>query len=126
MIIRLPIDIKSLYLNIKNDNESGHTATVATPIIQYGGINEALIKVYDIPENINSYSKEGIISELLVKSRTEARIDKVFVFNKLSVNGERIENSCSFAMYVREETKEGYVHCGRKKLHYPTTLQYSG
>ena len=32
MIIRLPIDIKLLYLNIKNDNESGHTATVATSL----------------------------------------------------------------------------------------------
>ena len=33
-IIRLPIDTKSLYFNIKNDNKTGHTATVATPLKQ--------------------------------------------------------------------------------------------
>ena len=49
MIIRLPIDIKSLYLNIKNDNESGHTATVATPLKQYGSVHEELLPIFDIP-----------------------------------------------------------------------------
>lgn len=32
--IYLHIDTKSLYMNIKNDNKTGHTATVATPIKQ--------------------------------------------------------------------------------------------
>ena len=30
--IKLPIDTKSLYFNIKNDNLNGHTATVASPL----------------------------------------------------------------------------------------------
>lgn len=125
MIIRLPIDVKSLYFNIKNDNESGHTATVATPIKQYGGVNEDLIKVLDIPENINVISRESIIGQILSKSRAEARIDKVFVFDKISVNGIMVENIPSFCMYIREETAEGYVHKGRQKLHYPPSLKFS-
>lgn len=125
MIIRLPIDVKSLYLNIKNDNEAGHTATVATPISQYGGVNEQLARVYQIPETLNVYSREELISMLLARSRAEAKITNVYVFDKLSVNGCRIESNTSFAMYVREETKEGYIHCGRRKLHYPISLKYS-
>ena len=99
MIIRLPIDIKSLYLNIKNDNESGHTATVATPLKQYGGVNEQLIKILDIPENVNPVSKEGMISQILSKSRAEAKINNVFVFDKISVNGIRVENIPSYCIY---------------------------
>ena len=125
MIIRLPIDIKSLYLNIKNDNESGHTATVATPLKQYGGVNEQLVKILDIPENINPVSKEGMISQILSKSRAEAKINNVFVFDKISVNGISLENVPSYCIYIREETAEGYVHCGRQKVHYPITFKYS-
>ena len=51
-IIRLPIDTKSLYFNIKNDNESGHTATVATPLKQGSSLHLELAEVYKIPENI--------------------------------------------------------------------------
>ena len=125
MIIRLPIDIKSLYFNIKNDNESGHTATVATPLKQYGGVNEELIKIHKIPENVHPISKELMIDQILSKSRAEARIDKIFVFDKISVNGIQVDNIPSYAMYIREETAEGYVHCGRQKVHYPTTFKFS-
>ena len=38
-VIRLPIDTKSLYFNIKNDNKTGHTATVATPLKQGASIS---------------------------------------------------------------------------------------
>lgn len=125
MIIRLPIDVKSLYFNIKNDNETGHTATVATPLKQYGGINEKLIKILQIPENINAVSREGIIGQILSKSRASAKINNVFRFDKISVNGMTIVGVPSFCIYVREETQEGYVHCGRQKVHYPTSLKYS-
>ena len=37
--IRLPIDLKSLYYNIFNDNEKGHTCTVATPLKQGKSVN---------------------------------------------------------------------------------------
>ena len=125
MIIRLPIDIKSLYLNIKNDNESGHTATVATPLKQYGSVHEELLPIFDIPENINQISKEELIGSLMMKSRAEAKIIHVCVFDKISVNGVAVNNIPSYCIYVREETAPTNVHCGRQKVHYPTTFKYS-
>ena len=125
MTIRLPLDIKSLYLNIKNDNESGHTATVATPLKQYGAAHEELMPIFDIPDNINVISKEDLITSILSKSRAEARIVKVCVFDKISVNGILLNGVSSFCIYVREETAPTNVHCGRQKIHYPTTLKFS-
>ena len=124
MIVRLPIDIKSLYLNIKNDNESGHTATVATPLKQYGSVNNQLMPIFNIPTNLNQISKESLISEILAKSRADAAIVKVCVFDNISVNGIMIENIPSFCIYVREETATTNVHYGRQKIHYPITLKY--
>ena len=72
-VIRLPIDIKSLYFNIKNDNETGHTATVATPLKQGSSIHEELAQIRNIPENINSYSRDSLISQILSKSRNHYR-----------------------------------------------------
>lgn len=125
MIIRLPIDIKSLYYNIKNDNEFGHTATVATPLRQYGTWHEDLMQIFDIPENINPISRENVISKIISKSRVGARINNIYVFDKLSVNGMKLSNVPSFCIYVREEIDPDNVHCGRQKIHYPTTFRYS-
>lgn len=125
MLIRLPIDIKSLYKNIKNDNESGHTATVATPLKQYGSFHEELLPILEIPENINPISREDLIGKLLMHSRAEAKITKVFVFDHICVNGIRLYNVPSFCIYVREEISPTNVHCGRQKIHYPTTLKFA-
>lgn len=125
MKIRLPIDIKSLYFNIKNDNQTGHTATVATPIIQGKSVHRDLERIKEIEENINRNSREELIAQILSKSRAEATITNVFVFDKLSVNGVKIDLDCSFCMYIREETSRSNVHFGRQKLHYPPSLKYS-
>ena len=122
MVVRLPIDLKSLYFNIKNDNKSGHTATVATPLKQGASIRQELSQITQIPENINSTSREMLISQLLSKSRADAKINNVFVFDHISVNGKLLENIPSFCMYIREETSPNNVHCGRQKLHYPPSL----
>ncbi len=124
-IIRLPIDTKSLYFNIKNDNEHGHTATVATPLKQGASIHEELSKIITIPENINEYCRDALVSQILSKSRAEAIIPNVFVFDKIKVNGEEITCDASFCIYVREETSLSNVHCGRQKVHYPPSLKYS-
>ena len=108
MIIRLPIDVKSLYYNIKNDNETGHTATVSTPIRQGSSVDEELVKIFSIPENISYAAKECIIGKLLMKSRAEVKILNVFVFNKIFVNNQEVDGCPSFCLYVREETKKGY------------------
>lgn len=123
-VIRLPIDTKSLYFNIKNDNKHGHTATVATPLKQGSSVRQELAQISDIPENINSVSRESLISQLLSKSRAAAKINKVFLFDRVSVNGKVLENTPSFCMYIREETAPSNIHCGRQKLHYPPSLIY--
>ena len=48
--ILLPIDTKSLFLNIFNDNESGHTATVSTPIKQGNSTNERLMQIFKMED----------------------------------------------------------------------------
>lgn len=125
MKLRFLIDTKSLYLNIKNDNASGHTATVATPIKQYNSWNNDLIDIFKLPENINKGSRENIVGKLLSKSRAKVKINNLYVFDKISVNGVFLSNCPSFCMYVREEISEGYVHYGRQKLHYPMSFKYS-
>ena len=123
-VIRLPIDIKSLYFNIKNDNKRGHTATVATPLKQGASIREELSRITEIPANINSFSREELVSKILAKSRAQAKIAGLFVFDKLSVNGVALDDSDSFCMYIREETDPKNVHFGRQKVHYPLSLVY--
>ncbi len=124
-IIRVEIDTKSLYLNIKNDNEKGHTATVATPLKQGSSVRPELELLLNIPENINIYSKEKLVSNLLSKSRATAKINRVCVFDKIAVNGDVLKDLPSFCLYVREETDISNVHYGRQKLHYPMSLTYS-
>lgn len=123
-VIRLPIDIKSLYFNIKNDNEAGHTATVATPLRQGSSVHKELSKIRDIPQNINSYSRDGLISCILSKSRAEAIVTDVFIFENIAVNGMPVNCDVSFCIYIREETDPNNVHCGRQKVHYPISLKY--
>ena len=85
MIIRLPIDIKSLYANIKNDNQTGHTATVATPLRQGASVHEELAQIVSIPESISSETKGELATQILSKSRAEAIIPKIFVFTYLGL-----------------------------------------
>jgi len=123
-IIRLPIDVKSLYFNIKNDNETGHTPTVATPLKQGASIHEELVRIVEIPENIASYDREELISKIQSKSRVQAKINNIFVFDRIAVNGILLEGVPSFCMYIREETDPNNIHYGRQKVHYPISLVF--
>lgn len=123
--IILPIDTKSLFLNIFNDNESGHTATVSTPIKQGNSTNERLMQIFKIPKQINYNSKPKLIDELIKNSKSRIKINNVFVFGKISVNGYLIENNdVYFGMFIKEEVDETKVQYGRIKLHYPLSLRY--
>ena len=124
-VIRLPIDIKSFYFNIKNDNEKGHTATVATPLRQGASVHEELSKIRIIPQSINDCSRDGLVSHILSKSRAAAIITDVFVFDSITVNGDSVDCNSSFCIYIREEIDPNNVHCGRQKVHYPSSLKYS-
>ena len=123
-ILRLSIDTKSLYYNIKNDNQTGHTATVATPIKQGAAIRPELQMLSQIPESICPSSRESLISQILSNSRAKAKINSVYVFNRVAVNGHLLNNMPSYCMYVREETDRNSVHFGRQKLHYPLSLSF--
>lgn len=123
-LIRLSIDTKSLFFNIKNDNERGHTATVATPLKQGSVERPELFAVKEIPEGINCFSKEDLVTQILSKSRALAKINRICVFDKISVNGTLLNGVPAFCIYVREETDPENIHCGRQKLHYPMSLSF--
>lgn len=124
MIIRMPIDLKSLYLNIKNDNKTGHTPTVATPLRQGSSIHTEIARILEVPENISESSKGNLSLQILAKSRAEAKIVKTFVFSNISVNGIDVDCDYSYCIYIREETDPTNVHCGRQKVHYPQVLEF--
>ena len=73
--IILPIDTKSLYLNILNDNLSGHTATVATPLKQGNSYNKELGRLLEIKEKeIYFQDKPDLIREMLKNSKSKIAI----------------------------------------------------
>ena len=123
-ILRLSIDTKSLYYNIKNDNQTGHTATVATPLKQGSATRPELLMLSQIPESIHPMSRENLIAQILSNSRAEAKINGIYVFERIAVNGHLLMNLPAFCMYIREETNRSNVHFGRQKLHYPLSLSY--
>jgi len=122
--IILPIDTKSLYYNILNDNLKGHTCTVATPIKQGKTLNRYLKEVYKIPKQIDFELHDSLLRDLIKNSKSVVKINNVFVFNKLKVNGEIINVDASYCFYVKEEIDEKKAQFGRTKLHYPISLKY--
>lgn len=122
--IILPIDTKSLFLNIFNDNESGHTPTVSTSIKQGHSLNEKLSQIYKIPKQINFQNNHELVNELLKNSKSTTKINNVFVFDKISVNGIKLNCKSSFCLFIKEEIDPSKVQFGRIKLHYPMNLKY--
>lgn len=123
--IVLPIDVKSLFFNIFNDNEVGHTATVSTPMKQGNSINEQLSQIFKIPKQIDFKSLPKLIDELIKNSKSKIKINNVFAFDKISVNGKKIENNgILYSIYVKEEVDSTKVQFGRIKVHYPLNLKY--
>ncbi|MDY5249155.1 MAG: hypothetical protein SPH41_05705 [Bacilli bacterium] len=123
-IIRLPIDIKSLYFNIKNDNLKGHTPTVASPLKKVEGLDRLENILVAKKAEIDISTKEKLVELLIKHSKTKVVIRNMFVFNKLFVNGKQINPNCSFGCYIKEEVDETKVQFGRLKLHYPPKLIY--
>ncbi len=122
--IVLPIDTKSLYYNILNDNKSGHTCTVATSIKQGKTENPFLKEVYKIPEQIDFELHDALIKELTKNSKSVVKINNVFVFDNLMVNGQKIETEAKFCIYTKEEIDKDRIQFGRIKLHYPLSVKY--
>ena len=122
--IILPIDTKSLYYNVLNDNTKGHTCTVATPIKQGKSINPLLKEVYRIPEQIDFEKHEQLIKELTKNSKSVVKINNVFVFEKLKVNGKSLNVDASYCIYTKEEIDKSKAPFGRIQLHYPLSIKY--
>ncbi len=122
--IILPIDTKSLYYNILNDNTKGHTCTVATPIKQGNSINPFLKEVYRIPEQVDFEKHDILINELTKNSKSIVKINNVFVFEKLKVNGTTFNVDANYCIYIKEEIDKSRAQFGRIKLHYPLTIKY--
>lgn len=122
--IILPIDTKSLYYNILNDNLKGHTCTVATPIKQGNSTNNDLMSIYKIPKQIDFEKYPDFIMELTKNSKSVVRVNNVFIFENLKINGERLEINSNFCFYTKEEIDSERKQFGRIKLHYPLTLKY--
>jgi len=124
--IVLPIDTKSLYFNIKNDNLAGHTATVATPLKQGRSYNYELGRILEIKEKELQFQfKPDLIRELIKNSKSKIKITNVFVFDKISVNGEEIDTSKQYCIFIKEEVDPTKAQFGRLKIHYPSNLKFS-
>ncbi len=121
--ILLPIDTKSLYYNILNDNLKGHTCTVATPIKQGKAVNPFLSQIYKIPKQIDFEKSDGLIRELTKNSKSVVKINNVFLFDKVKVNGHLLDVDACFCMFVKEEIDSERAQFGRIKLHYPLSIK---
>ena len=123
--IYLPIDQKSLYLNILNDNSVGHTPTVATPIKQGKSFNDALARVFDLINNEIDVAKyPDLVSEMLKNSKSTNVIKNAYVFDKIAINNQIVDVDSEFCIFVKEEIDPQKKQFGRIKLHYPTSLSY--
>lgn len=122
--IFLPIDTKSLYLNIFNDNRKGHTCTVATPIIQGRSRNLELEQIYKIPRQIDFQKYPDLIVRLTNNSKSVVKVNNVFAFDKIKVNGNSVPCNASFCLFTKEEVDPNRIQFGRIKLHYPIGLKY--
>ncbi len=122
--IILPIDTKSLYYNVLNDNKKGHTCTVATPIRQGKSINPFLKEIYRIPEQIDFEKHDVLIKELTKNSKSIVKINNVFMFEKIKVNGQPLNVGVNYCIYTKEEIDKNRAQYGRIKLHYPLSIKY--
>lgn len=121
--ILLPIDTKSLYYNILNDNLKGHTCTVATPIKQGNAVNTYLSEIYKVPKQIDFEKADTLIREMTKNSKSVVKINNVFVFDRIKVNNHLLNIDAKFCMFIKEEIDSSRIQFGRVKLHYPMSLK---
>ena len=72
--IRLPIDTKSLYFNIKNDNLKGHTPTVASPLKKNEGEDKLENILIAKKAEVDISDKNELIELLIKHSKTKVII----------------------------------------------------
>lgn len=118
------LDTKSFFFNIQNDNEKGHTATVATVLRQGHSVNPALALFQHCSSNV-SLDCPNLINECTKNSKSVVKICNVLVFDKIFLDGRPLDVDSEFCMYLKEEVDPNRYQFGRIKLHYPSSLKYS-
>lgn len=114
---------QSLFFNTTPDLGAGHTATVATNIIQKGTISSKISAILDYDFYFKDSDYPDFSRELTKKARTSCEIKRIFIFKNISVNGSPIKNNAYFCMFIKEETDHSKAQFGRISLHYPLTLK---
>lgn len=138
--IRFKIDEKSLYFGIYNNYEKGEVMTSSTPINQSKDPSKHrkdIINFMNSGLEVSGNIPNDLLSQLTRKTTSQAktRINKLFVFDKITINGKELNTSYQFAIYVKEEidpiikrrdgTMGPNTHLGRMKLHYPSKVKYN-
>lgn len=136
--IKFKIDEKALYYGIYNDYAIGEVMTSSTPINQSRDPNKwrkDIIKFMGCGLE-ESHIPEGLIRQLTRKTTSQAqtRINQLFVFRNITIDGKPLNTDYSFAIYVKEEidpiivrrdgTTGPNTHLGRLKLHNPSNIRY--
>ncbi len=137
-ILKFKIDEKSLFYGIVNDFERGQTATVHTPLNQSKDPKKWHLDILELTK----YNLEAkTIPEMLQRkclsnttSQAQSKLNYLFEFKNLLLDGQPLNTIFSFCMYIKEETDEFIInrngkrekntHFGRQKLHYPISLNY--
>jgi len=120
------LSTKSLYDGIQNDNLLGHTATVSTILKQGHSTRPELFLFQTCASNIEFKNNQRLINECLKNSKCSTKVDNFLLFRHIFVDGQPIECSYNFGMFLKEETDETKVQFGRIKLHYPITFEVEG
>ena len=96
------LDTKSCFFNIENDNDKGHTATVATVLKQGSSINPALPLFQEAASNIPTFP-DGFLRECTKNSKSIVKIINILVFDKIYLNGRRLNIDAEFCIYLKQE-----------------------
>ena len=117
-------DTKSFYFNVENDNEKGHTATVAT-VMKQGSTTDPVLELLKVCSSNVALKNEGLLHECTKNSKSVVKITNILIFDKIFLNGEQLMVDSQFCMYLKEEVDPGRIQFGRVKLHYPSSFKYS-
>ncbi len=118
------LNTKSYFYNIKNDNEKGHSATVATTLKQMNQTDPSLPLFQSSSSNIPVFP-EGLLQECTKNSKSIVKITNILVFDKIYLNGEKLNTDSEFCIYLKQEIDPTRIQYGRIKLHYPFSLKFS-
>ena len=114
---------QSLFFNTTPDLGPGHSATVATNIMQKGTLSPKISAILDFDNYYKDSDYPELARDLVKKARTTCEIKRIFIFKKIFVNGSPIKVDSYFCMFIKEETDKSKEQFGRLSLHYPFTLK---